>query len=56
MNMNIGTVRVVDEAAVQYVGALVRGYACLRVYPEMQAVKIVHTVTEAFLHGSQEAP
>ena len=54
VDMDVGTVRMLDHAAVNIVRALVHPNYGLRVHSEMQAVKIIDRLADTFNHRSHE--
>jgi hypothetical protein len=55
MNMDVGTVRMVDHPSVNNIGALVWPDSRLWVNTKMETIKVVHPIAQAFAHRSQEA-
>ncbi len=54
MDVYVGTVRMVDQAMVDDVGALLKTDIRLRMDPEMKGIEVVHAVTEALVHFLQK--
>lgn len=55
VNVNVGTVTMLDQTAVQDIGTLVRCNRCLRMDTEMQVLEVVNPVTQTLMHRRQEA-
>ena len=43
-----------NNAAVQYIRTLVRGYPGLGMYPEMEGVEIINAISNSLAHVHQE--